>query len=427
MISISEFGVINNSEFRIPNSELKENSEFRTLNRVMKEAYIVSSVRTAIGKAPRGTLRNVRPDDLGATAVTGAIANVPKLEPAQIEDVIMGCAFPEGEQGFNLGRVVAQRAGLPDSVPGCTVNRFCASGLQTIAMASQAIMTGQADLIVAGGAESMSLMPMGGNYLSPNPELMSNSPNTYITMGITAENVAKEYNISRHDQDQFALRSHKRALAAISRDRFQAEIIPVKFKETVYVEGKPQTLERIFEVDEGPRSDTSMEALAKLKPVFHAQGTVTAGNSSQMSDGAAAAVVMSMRMMNQLKVRPMAKLLGYAVAGVAPEIMGIGPVAAVPKVLKQVGLTLNDIGLIELNEAFAGQSLAVIRKLGLDEDIINVNGGAIALGHPLGCTGAKLTATILHEMQRRGIRYGMVTMCIGGGMGAAGVFENLML
>ena len=427
MISISEFGVINNSEFRIPNSELKENSEFRTLNRVMKEAYIVSSVRTAIGKAPRGTLRNVRPDDLGATAVTGAIANVPKLEPAQIDDVIMGCAFPEGEQGFNLGRVVAQRAGLPDSVPGCTVNRFCASGLQTIAMASQAIMTGQADLIVAGGAESMSLMPMGGNYLSPNPELVSNSPNTYITMGITAENVAKEYNISRHDQDQFALRSHKRALAAIGRDRFQAEIIPIKFKETVYAEGKPQTLERIFEVDEGPRSDTSMEALAKLKPVFHAQGTVTAGNSSQMSDGAAAAVVMSMRMMNQLKVRPMAKLLGYAVAGVAPEIMGIGPVAAVPKVLKQVGLTLNDIGLIELNEAFAGQSLAVIRKLGLDEDIINVNGGAIALGHPLGCTGAKLTATILHEMQRRDIRYGMVTMCIGGGMGAAGVFENLML
>lgn len=393
----------------------------------MKEAYIVSSVRTAIGKASRGTLHNVRPDDLGATAVKGAIAKVPELEPERIDDVIMGCAFPEGEQGFNLGRVVAQRAGLPDSVPGCTVNRFCASGLQTIAMASQAIMTGQADLIVAGGAESMSLMPMGGNYLSPNPELMSNSPNTYITMGITAENVTKEYNISRHDQDQFALRSHKRALAAISRDRFQAEIIPVKFKETIYAEGKPQTLERIFELDEGPRTDTSMAALAKLKPVFHAQGTVTAGNSSQMSDGAAAAVVMSMRMINQLKVRPMAKLLGYAVAGVAPEIMGIGPVAAVPKVLKQVGLTLNDIGLIELNEAFAGQSLAVIRKLGLDEDIINVNGGAIALGHPLGCTGAKLTATLLHEMQRRGIRYGMITMCIGGGMGAAGVFENLML
>ena len=393
----------------------------------MKEAYIVSSVRTAIGKAPRGTLRNVRPDDLGATAVKGAIALIPELDPAQIDDVIMGCAFPEGEQGFNLGRVVAQRAGLPDSVPGCTVNRFCASGLQTIAMASQAIVTGQAEVIVAGGAESMSLMPMGGNYLSPNPELIKNSPQTYITMGLTAENVAKEYQISRHDQDQFALRSHRRALAAIARERFKAEIIPVEFKETKYVDGQPQTVKRVFEVDEGPRSDTSMEALAKLKPVFHARGTVTAGNSSQMSDGAAAAVIMSMKMLNQFRVKPMGKLLGYAVAGVAPEIMGIGPVTAVPKVLEQVGLTLNDIGLIELNEAFAGQSLAVIRKLGLDEEIVNVNGGAIALGHPLGCTGAKLTATLLHEMQRRGIRYGMITMCVGGGMGAAGVFENLML
>ncbi|MDJ0568858.1 MAG: acetyl-CoA C-acyltransferase [Pleurocapsa sp. MO_192.B19] len=393
----------------------------------MKEAYIVSSVRTAIGKAPRGTLRNVRPDDLGATAVKGAIAKIPNLDPEQIEDVIMGCAFPEGEQGFNLGRITAQRAGLPNSVAGCTVNRFCASGLQTIAMASQAIMTGQADVMVAGGAESMSLMPMGGNYLSPNPELIAKSPNTYITMGLTAENVAREYHISRQDQDQFALRSHKKALTAINRGYFQAEIVPVKFKEIIYVDGKTETIERVFEVDEGPRADTSMEALAKLKSVFHVKGTVTAGNSSQMSDGAAATVVMSMKMLNQLQVRPMAKLLGYAVAGVAPEIMGIGPVVAVPKVLKQVGLTLNDIGLIELNEAFAGQTLAVIRKLGLDEDIINVNGGAIALGHPLGCTGAKLTATLLHEMQRRGIRYGMITMCVGGGMGAAGVFENLIL
>jgi acetyl-CoA acyltransferase len=393
----------------------------------MKEAYIVSSVRTAIGKAPRGTLHNVRPDDLGAIAVKGAIAKIHNLDPGLIEDVIMGCAFPEGEQGFNLGRIVARGAGLPVSVPGCTVNRFCASGLQTIAMASQAIMTGQADVIVAGGAESMSLMPMGGNYLAPNPKLIAESPNTYITMGLTAENVAQKYHISRHDQDQFALRSHKQALTAIKRGYFKAEIIPVQFKETIYVNGTTQTSERIFEVDEGPRTDTNMEALAKLKPVFHVQGTVTAGNSSQMSDGAAATVVMSMKMLNQLQVRPMAKLLGYAVAGVAPEIMGIGPVAAVPKVLKQVGLTLNDIGLIELNEAFAGQSLAVIRKLGLDEDIINVNGGAIALGHPLGCTGAKLTATLLHEMQRRGIRYGMITMCVGGGMGAAGVFENLML
>jgi acetyl-CoA acyltransferase len=393
----------------------------------MKEPYIVSSVRTAIGKAPQGTLHHVRPDDVGATAVRGAIAKIPNLDPGEIEDVIMGCAFPEGEQGFNLGRIVARRAGLPDTVPGCTVNRFCASGLQTIAMASQAIISGQADIIVAGGAESMSLMPMGGNYLALNPALVSASPNTYISMGITAENVAREFNISRQDQDQFALRSHKKALTAITRGIFKTEIVPVKFSETLYVEGKTQTIERVFESDEGPRTDTSMEALAELKPVFHLKGTVTAGNSSQMSDGAAATVIMSRKMLNQLKLRPMAKLLGYAVAGVAPEIMGIGPVVAVPKVLNQVGLTLNDIGLIELNEAFAGQSLAVIRKLGLDEDIINVNGGAIALGHPLGCTGAKLTATLLHEMQRRGIRYGMITMCVGGGMGAAGVFENLML
>jgi acetyl-CoA acyltransferase len=393
----------------------------------MKEAYIVSSVRTAIGKAPRGTLHSVRPDDLGAIAVQGAIARIPDLDPGQIEDVIMGCAFPEGEQGFNLGRIVARRAGLPDTVPGFTVNRFCASGLQTIAMASQAIISGQADLIVAGGAESMSLMPMGGNYPALNPALVSASPNTYISMGITAENVAQEFNISRQDQDQFALRSHKKALAAITKGLFKPEIVPVKFSETIYVEGKTQTFERVFESDEGPRTDTSMEALARLKPVFNLKGTVTAGNSSQMSDGAAAAVIMSQRMVNQLQVRPMAKLLGYAVAGVAPEIMGIGPVVAVPKVLQQVGLTLAEIGLIELNEAFAGQSLAVIRKLGLDEDIINVNGGAIALGHPLGCTGAKLTATLLHEMQRRGIRYGMITMCVGGGMGAAGVFENLIL
>jgi acetyl-CoA acyltransferase len=396
----------------------------------MKEAYIVSSVRTAIGKAPRGTLHSLRPDDLGAIAVKGAIAKIPNLDPGQIEDVIMGCAFPEGEQGFNLGRIVARRAGLPDAVPGCTVNRFCASGLQTIAMASQAIISGQADLIVAGGAESMSLMPMGGNYLAFNPALVSTAPNTYISMGITAENVAQEFNISRQDQDQFALRSHKKALAAITRGYFKPEIVPVKFSETLYVEdnieGKTQTIERVFESDEGPRTDTSMEALAGLKPVFNLKGTVTAGNSSQMSDGAAATIIMSQRMVNQLQVKPMAKLLGYAVAGVAPEIMGIGPVVAVPKVLNQVGLTLAEIGLIELNEAFAGQSLAVIRKLGLDEDIINVNGGAIALGHPLGCTGAKLTATLLHEMQRRGIRYGMITMCVGGGMGAAGVFENLL-
>ena len=393
----------------------------------MNEAYIVSSVRTAIGKAPRGTLRNVRPDDLGATAIKGAIERVSGLAPEQIDDVIMGCAFPEGEQGFNIGRVAARRAGLPYSVPGCTVNRFCASGLQTIAMASQAIMTEQAEVIVAGGTESMSLMPMGGNYLSPNPDLLEQSPNTYITMGITAENVVQKFDISRQEQDQFALRSHQNALDAIRSGRFKAEIVPVTFKETVYDHGKTQTIERVFEVDEGPRPDTSLEALAKLKSVFRLKGSVTAGNSSQMSDGAAAAVVMSRKMVNELRVQPMGRLLGYAVGGVAPEIMGIGPVEAIPKVLKQVGLSLEDIGLIELNEAFAAQSLAVIHKLGLNEDILNVNGGAIALGHPLGCTGAKLTATLLHEMQRRSIRYGMVTMCIGGGMGAAGVFENLML
>ena len=393
----------------------------------MKEAYIVSSVRTAIGKAPRGTLHNVRPDDLGATAVQGAMAKVPVLKPELIDDVMMGCAFPEGEQGFNLGRIVAQRAGLPDSVPGCTVNRFCASGLQTIAMASQAIMTGQAEVIVAGGAESMSLMPMGGHYLAPNPELIDHSPEPYITMGITAENVVKEFHISREDQDQFALRSHNRALAAIKSGRFTGEIVPITVKETIYDQGQPKTIEKIFAIDEGVRADTSLEALAKLKPVFHVKGTVTAGNASQMSDGAAASIIVSQKILDELQLKPMAKLLGYAVAGVPPAIMGTGPIEAVPKVLKQVGLTLADIGLIELNEAFAGQSLAVIRKLALDEDIINVNGGAIALGHPLGCTGAKLTATLLHEMQRRGIRYGMVTMCIGGGMGAAGVFENLML
>ena len=392
----------------------------------MNQAYIVSSVRTAIGKAPRGTLRNARPDDLGAAAVKGAIERVKGLEPEHIDDVMFGCAFPEGAQGFNLGRVVARRAGLPDSVPGCTVNRFCASGLQTIALASQAIMAEQADVMVAGGAESMSLIPMGGGDLAPNPTLMANTPEVYMTMGLTAENVVQKYHISRHDQDHFALRSHHRALAAIQKGRFDDEIIPFTIQATCYVNGQPQSVKTVFKVDECPRSDTSLEALSRLKPVFRVDGTVTAGNSSQMSDGAAATVVMSQRRVHQLDVQPLGRLLGFAVAGVPPEIMGIGPVEAIPKVLKQVGLTLEDIGLIELNEAFAGQSLAVIQKLGLNEEIVNVNGGAIALGHPLGCNGAKLTATLLHEMKRRGIRYGLVTMCIGGGMGAAGVFENLV-
>lgn len=393
----------------------------------MQDAYIVSSVRTPVGKAPKGTLRNMRPDDLGAIAVKGAIAKVPGLEASHIDDLIIGCSFPEAEQGFNLGRVIAQRASLPDSVAGCTVNRFCASGLQTIAMATQAIMTGQADVIVAGGAESMSLIPMGGHAMIPNPEMIATTPQVYCTMGLTAENVVQQFHISREDQDAFALRSHQRAMAAIHSGRFEEEIIPVPVHETHYVDGRTQTTQTLFLMDEGPRPDTSLEALAKLSAVFRMGGSVTAGNSSQMSDGAAATIVMSQRKMEELGVKPMGRLLGFAVAGVPPEVMGIGPVEAIPKVLKQVGLTLEDIGLIELNEAFAAQSLAVIRKLGLNEDILNVNGGAIALGHPLGMTGAKLTATILHEMKRRGVRYGLVTMCVGGGMGAAGVLENLMI
>jgi acetyl-CoA acyltransferase len=392
-----------------------------------QDAYIVSSVRTAIGKAPRGTLHNMRPDDMGAEVVRGAIAHIPNLDPIQIDDLIFGCSFPEAEQGFNMGRVIAQRAGLPDSVPGCTVNRFCSSGLQTIAMATQSILAGHADLIVAGGAESMSLIPMGGHVLLPNPDLLAEAPQVYLSMGLTAENVAREYHISREDQDAFALRSHQRALAAIQSGRFDREIIPLTVHEALYDVGKTQTIETKFHIDEGPRADTSLEALAKLPAVFRLGGSVTAGNSSQMSDGAAAAVVMSDRKVREFGLQPIGRLLGYTVTGVAPELMGIGPITAIPKVLAQVGLTLNDIGLIELNEAFAAQSLAVIRKLGLNEDIVNVNGGAIALGHPLGCSGAKLTATLLHEMQRRGVRYGLVTMCVGGGMGAAGVFENLML
>jgi acetyl-CoA acyltransferase len=393
----------------------------------MMKAYIVSAVRTAVGKAPRGTLRNVRPDDMGAEVVKGAIARVPGLDPSQIDDLIIGCSFPEAEQGFNLGRVIAQRAGLPDSVPGVTVNRFCASGLQTIAMANQAIVAGQADVIVAGGAESMSLIPMGGHVLTPNPALIEAAPEVYLSMGLTAENVAREYHIDRTDQDAFALRSHQRAVAAIQSGKFDAEIIPLTVQDTFYQDAQTKTVQQEFHTDEGPRADTSLEALAKLPSVFRMGGSITAGNSSQMSDGAAAAIVMSEQVVQQLGIQPMARLLGYTVTGVAPEVMGIGPITAIPKVLDQVGLRLADIGLIELNEAFAAQSLAVIRKLGLDETIINVNGGAIALGHPLGCSGAKLTATLLHEMQRRGIRYGMVTMCVGGGMGAAGVFENLML
>lgn len=391
----------------------------------MKNAYIVSSVRTAVGKAPRGMLKHIRPDDLGAIAVKNAIERVDALTSNQIDDVIMGCAMPEAEQGFNLGRLIALRAGLPDSVAGYTVNRLCSSGLQTIAIASQAIACGQADVMVAGGVESMSLIPMGGNDFLPNPEVLIDAPETYISMGLTAENVAQQFSISREAQDAFALRSHQRALAATQAGKFKDEIISIPIRETVYSKGKAITKMNFLDKDEGIREDTNLDALSKLKPVFRTNGTVTAGNSSQMSDGAAATVIVSEKMLQELNLKPLAKMIGFAVCGVPPEIMGIGPVKAIPKVLKQVGLTLDDIGLIELNEAFAAQSLAVIRELNLNEDIVNVNGGAIAIGHPLGCTGAKLTATLLHEMKRRDVRYGMVTMCVGGGMGAAGVFERM--
>ena len=389
----------------------------------MKNAYIVSTVRTAIGKAPRGSLRHKRPEDLATQVVQGAIARVPNLESYLIDDVIFGCAFPEAEQGLNIGRIIAQQSGLPDSVAGMTVNRLCASGLQAIVIGSQGIMMGSADIVIAGGVESMSLIPMGGNQMKPHPQLMSDLPESYISMGNTAENVAQQYDISRLEQDQFALASHQKAVNAIKSGHFKDEIIPLTIKENIYQEGKVINHESIFDTDEGVREDTSLEALSSLKPVFNPQGTVTAGNASQMSDGAAATILMNYKWVKKLGIKPMAKLLGYAVAGVPPNIMGIGPVEAIPKVLKQVDLDISDIGLIELNEAFASQSLAVIKKLELNPDIINVNGGAIALGHPLGCTGAKLTSTLIHEMQRRNVRYGMATMCIGGGMGAAAVFE----
>jgi acetyl-CoA acyltransferase len=392
-----------------------------------RNAYIVSSVRTAVGKAKKGTLAATRPEELGAVAINGAIKRAKGLTPEMIDDVLIGCAMPEGPQGLNMGRIIAQKAGLPDEVPAATINRFCSSGLQTIVMAAQSIMAGHADVVVAGGAESMTMVPMTGFHFSPDPELFERDPDVYISMGITAENVARKYNISREDQDQFAYRSHQKAIDAIKSGRFEDEIVPVPVKGVMFRNGAPQPYETVFKVDEGPREDTSYEALAKLRPAFQMRGTVTAGNSSQMSDGAAAAVVMSEEKMNELGLKPIARLVGYAVAGVAPELMGIGPAASIPKALKQTGLQLKDIGLIELNEAFAAQALAVIRELGIDEDIVNVNGGAIALGHPLGCTGAKLTATLLHEMKRRNVRYGIVTMCIGGGMGATGIFENLQM
>jgi acetyl-CoA acyltransferase len=390
------------------------------------EVIIASAVRTPIGKAPRGTLRTTRPDDLAALAITGALERVPQLDKSTVEDVILGCAMPEAEQGMNVARVASFRAGLPVTASAMTINRYCASGLQSIALAADRIRGGGADVIVAGGTESMSYVPFGGNKISVNPWLVDNYPGSYMSMGLTAERVATHYGITREAMDEFAYQSHQKALAAIQAGRFDDEIVPVTVKSTsVNGKGKAVAVESVFKMDEGPRADTSLDALAKLKPVFHAKGTVTAGNSSQTSDGAAAAVVMSAERAQSLGIKPMAKFIAFAYAGCDPEEMGIGPIHAIPKVLKMAGLTLDQIDVIELNEAFAAQSLAVIKVLGIDPSKLNVNGGAIALGHPLGCTGAKLTATLLREMPRRNARYGMVTMCVGGGMGAAGIFESI--
>jgi acetyl-CoA acyltransferase len=395
----------------------------------MKDAVIASSVRTAVAKAGKGTLRSTRPDDLAAIAIRAAIDRVPGLDPKEIEDVILGCAMPEAEQGMNVARIASLRAGLPVEVSAMTINRFCSSGLQSIAQAAERIMLGHSEVIVAGGTESMSMVPMGGNKVAPNPWLMDHYPDAYLGMGLTAENLARKYNITRRQADEFSYASHQKALAAIAAGKFKDEIVPVEVRTTIVSNGdgrggRAKTTTSIFEIDEGPRADTSIEALAKLKPAFHAHGTVTAGNSSQMSDGAAATVVMSAERARALGVKPLARFVAFATAGAPPEEMGIGPVRAIPKALKLAGLTLDQIDVIELNEAFAAQSLAVIGQAGLDPARVNPNGGAIALGHPLGCTGAKLTATILRELERRNARYGLVTMCIGGGMGAAGIFER---
>ena len=379
------------------------------------EAVILDCLRTPAGKAPRGSLRNTRPDDLAAIVIRRLLEKYPAVAAEEIDDVILGCAMPEAESGMNMARIAALRAGLPDSVPGVTINRFCSSGLQAIAMAADRIRSGSAQIIIAGGAESLSMIPMAGNKFAPNPWMVDHLPQIYMGMGLTAEQVQKKYGISREDSDQFAYRSHQHALHAQAEGKFDDEIVPV-----------PLNGSGMFAKDEGPRADTSLEALAKLKPVFQSDGTVTAGNSSQTSDGAAAAIVLSDKKARELGLKPMARFISFAVAGVPPEIMGIGPVVAIPKALALAGLKKDDIGVIELNEAFAVQALAVIRKAGLDLDRVNPNGGAIALGHPLGCTGAKLTATILREMHRKDTRYGMVTMCVGGGQGAAGIFENLI-
>ena len=392
----------------------------------MKEAVIVSAVRTAVGKAPKGTLRTTRPDEMGAVVIKEAAARVPGLELSDVEDVIMGCAMPEAEQGMNVARAAGIRAGLPVETSAMTINRFCSSGLQSIAIAADRIRGGGADVIVAGGLETMSMIPMGGHIIRPNPYLVEHYPDFYLNMGLATENVARKFEVTREEQDDFALRSHQRAAAALDADKFKDETVRLKVVlEELDAKGKKQRREVVFDKDEGVRRETSAEGLAKLKPAFHINGTITAGNASQMSDGAAAAVVMSADRAEQLKAKPMARFVAYATAGCPPEEMGIGPVFAIPKALKLAGLTLDEIDLIELNEAFAAQSLAVIKTLGLDPDKVNVNGGAIALGHPLGCTGAKLTASILRELERRNGRYGMVTMCVGGGMGAAGIFERI--
>ncbi len=391
----------------------------------MREAVIVSAARTPMGRAHKGSLRTVRPDDMAAAAIKAAVERASGLDPAEIEDVIIGCAMPEAEQGLNVARIAALRAGLPQTVAAQTVNRFCSSGLQTIALAAQQIMSGMGDVIVAGGTESMSMVPMSGHVYAPNPDLAALHPEVYMGMGLTAENVAREYGVSRAEQDEFALRSHQKAGAAIDGGKFRDEIVPVDVEVTqVGRDGQASTRRYTFDTDEGVRRDTSLDALSKLKPVFAANGTVTAGNVSQTTDGAAAVVVMSRARADVLGLRPLARVVSYAVGGVPPEVMGIGPIVAVPKVLKLAGLTLEDIDLIELNEAFAAQALAVARQLEMDMDTLNVNGGAIALGHPLGCSGARLTISLLNEMRRRGSRYGLVTMCVGGGQGAAGVFEN---
>jgi acetyl-CoA acyltransferase len=390
-----------------------------------KEAVIVSAVRTAVGRAKRGTLADVRPDEMASVVIKEVLIRAGAVKAEDVEDVILGCSFPEGEQGLNVARNALLRAGLPDSVPGQTVNRFCASGLQAIATASERIMAGFGSCILAGGVESMSMVPGGGNKYAPNLWLAENYPEVFCSMGQTAENVASKYGISREDQDQFGYRSNMRAIAAQDAGKFRDEIVPLKVEQVVVEKGKPATRALVFDADEGPRRGTTLEDMAKLRPAFTKSGTVTAGNSSQMSDGAAAVLVMERQRAEALGLKPLLRFVGFAVGGVPPELMGIGPVVAVPKVLKLTGLSLKDIGLIELNEAFASQSLAVIRQLGMDEEIVNVNGGAIALGHPLGCSGAKLTVQILNEMKRRDVRFGMVTMCIGGGMGAAGIFERL--